>query len=186
MEGKQREGETGPGLIEDPAATLIDTPPKAHPMGCGATAGKEQESQEVTTAAKGSCGKHSWPYKAKVHFKHQETLPHHPHRLHSRQALTFTLLGTKAAGGLGARAIGRIERGFLVVLCIGDLTVHLVGQVPQEADTVFHQLAKRQRTFQLKVRLRRSQGPWQAGLGVFSPEGKEPQEDARQWGTNLP
>lgn len=43
---------------------------------------------------------------------------------------------------MGTGVVGRIEGHFLVTLCVGDLTVHLVGQVPQEANAVLHKLAK--------------------------------------------
>lgn len=42
---------------------------------------------------------------------------------------------------MGAGVVGSTEGGLLIALRMGDLAVHLIGEVPQEADTVLHQLA---------------------------------------------
>lgn len=43
---------------------------------------------------------------------------------------------------MGPSVVGRDKGRLLVALCMGDLTVDLVGQVPQQAHTVLHQLGR--------------------------------------------
>lgn len=43
---------------------------------------------------------------------------------------------------MGPSVVGRDKGCLLVALGVGDLTVDLVGQVPKQAHTVFHQLGR--------------------------------------------
>lgn len=55
---------------------------------------------------------------------------------------TFAFLGPEAAGGVGPSVVGRGKGRLLVALGMGDLTVDLVGQVPQQAHAILHQLGR--------------------------------------------
>lgn len=55
---------------------------------------------------------------------------------------TFAFLGPEAAGIVGPGVVGGDKGRLLVALGVGDLAVDLVGQVPQQAHTILHQLGR--------------------------------------------
>ena len=65
-----------------------------------------------------------------------------PHeRAGDREAsLTFAFFGPKAAGSVRPSIVGDVGRCLLVTLCLWDLPVNLIRQVPKEANTVLHKL----------------------------------------------
>lgn len=81
-------------------------------------------------------------------WEHEDPRP--PSRLVSVPLPPFPAAGTQTFSFLGPEAAGIVRRGvvggdkgcLLVALSVGDLAVDLVGQVPQQAHTVLHQLGR--------------------------------------------
>ena len=60
-------------------------------------------------------------------------------------SVTFAFLGPEAAGSVWPGTVGDAGRRLLVALCLRDLPVNLVGQVPKEADAVLDKLGSQRK-----------------------------------------
>lgn len=156
--GRDDTGEKGRrGVSRRPSTTV---PPPQKPARAPLAWAKRFGRAEQQLPKPGEEGAAAPPEKAALQPSHERCqrssaeIPDHPRAplelkqiRHATCQPTFALLGTEAACGVGPGVVGGDQGRLLVALGVGDLPVDLVGQVPQQAHAVLHQLGRKTGSF---------------------------------------